>query len=63
MFHLNYTFCIKQVRKRFVRTNWVMQDVKINGRRENVRRVDGSKRFVRQPVEAAVETSGRIVGG
>lgn len=59
----DYKFCIKQVRKQFARTNWAMQDAKINGRKENVRKVDGSKRFARQPVEAAVETSGRIVGG
>ena len=59
----NYKFCIKQVRKQFARTNWAMRDVKINGRRENVRRVDGYKRFARLPVEAAAETSGRTVGG
>ena len=59
----DYKFCIKQVRKQFARTNWAMQDAKINGRRENVRRVNGSKRCARQPVEAAVETSGRTVGG
>ena len=51
------------MRKQFARTNWAMQDAKTNGRRENVRRVDGYKRFARLPVEAAAETSGRTVEG
>ena len=58
----NYKFCIKQVCKQSARTNWAMQDAKINGRRENVRRVGGSKRFARLPVEAAAGRPSQFTG-